>query len=407
MLVILVGGTIIFVALHFILDSLLFQSEIETVSVPDSAVQYLVEHSESINLDDESFNLQILEPYLEQNEFFLMGIAYGCAYNHEISFKLLKYLYHHADVRYYVAEISYSGAQLLNRYLGTGDEGILAELFDNCKGTLFWTQENYNLWKKLHEFNKSLPQDERITVIGRDLEQVPALTFQYLRTLLPDEEPPAEIAEEINSIKAVYSVDKRFAVVATKLQQALEDHDALFRDYLKNQYQEFVRVVDNMARTVEFIESRDYNLRSEHGYQFLKQCYLARRGNFYGQCSDFDVMQRKPADSEVQPLAALLNQEDSRFAGKVLSIKCFYRSSKLLTAGRYGTYDTRKFSTITYDTKATGLEIKQPVIFDLQAKGSPFREQALMVPEGATTDYYQMMIIIQGSPAETPLETSK
>jgi len=54
------------------------------------------------------------------------------------------------------------------------------------KGTYFWTKENYEHWKNVRTLWESLPEEEKFSLIGIDIEHQPILALQYLESLLQE-----------------------------------------------------------------------------------------------------------------------------------------------------------------------------------------------------------------------------
>ena len=84
-------------------------------------------------------------------------------------------------------ELGYSHAYFINKYLDTRDLNILEEMYKSLKGTYEWNKDNYNHWRKLYEYNKTLPVDKRIRVVGVDIEhQIGCNAYRYLVDVLPE-----------------------------------------------------------------------------------------------------------------------------------------------------------------------------------------------------------------------------
>lgn len=75
-------------------------------------------------------------------------------------------------------------AGFLQKYLETGDEELLKLAFAETRHTYFYTQERYNLWRRLRALQESLPEGERLHLVGLDVEQQPILALRYLQHLL-------------------------------------------------------------------------------------------------------------------------------------------------------------------------------------------------------------------------------
>ena len=63
-------------------------------------------------------------------------------------------------------------------------------MYKSLKGTYEWNKDNYNHWRKLYEYNKTLPVDKRIRVVGVDIEHQIDNAYRYLVDVLPEREVP-------------------------------------------------------------------------------------------------------------------------------------------------------------------------------------------------------------------------
>src|SRR3954454_11364895 len=98
-----------------------------------------------------SFDASLLD--VRGKEVFLFGEEHNVTVNVDLDLALLKYLHKTAGVRVYLAEMNYSAAVLINRYLQGGDEKPLIFIFRELRGTLAWTVEYRLFLDRLREWN--------------------------------------------------------------------------------------------------------------------------------------------------------------------------------------------------------------------------------------------------------------
>ncbi len=151
--------------------------------------------NKGINLDLNNDNTFVVIPdsIVINNEIIFTGESHGVKESLDIELNLLKYLNRKYKTRYLLLELGYSTSQLLNNYLETGNKEILNNIFKWLEGTYYWTNEQYKKWIDLYEYNKLLPDDEKIICVGVDVEHQYLSAIDYLETILPDGEPPEEI----------------------------------------------------------------------------------------------------------------------------------------------------------------------------------------------------------------------
>src|SRR5690554_723352 len=107
---------------------------------------------------------------LYNNQAFVVSELHGFKENTNIKYHFLTYLHSNKNVNIYLGEISFSSGYLLNEYLKTGNEEILAKVFSFYEGSTFYTLEEYKFYKNLYKYNKNLPRDKQINIYGIDIE---------------------------------------------------------------------------------------------------------------------------------------------------------------------------------------------------------------------------------------------
>ena len=146
---------------------------------------YLEKNHSAICPEDESMkDLSIMDDDLKNSEIFLTGENHGVKANIELRIKFLRYYKERTNFKYYLCELPYSMTYFLNKYLETKDEDILKNIYEPLKGTDAWNKDEYDYWGYLYEFNKKLPEDDRITLIGPDIEHQPQNAIRFMKYCL-------------------------------------------------------------------------------------------------------------------------------------------------------------------------------------------------------------------------------
>ncbi|NLK44123.1 MAG: erythromycin esterase family protein, partial [Tissierellia bacterium] len=238
----------------------LFQASIVHWEVPDDkekiVEEYLLDNYSIVNLENENEfgDLSILDSDLEGKEIFFTGEYHGIKDNVKLRMKFLKYFKEKTDFKYYLCELSYSDAYIINKYLDTGDLKVLEELYKSLKGTYEWNKDNYNHWKDLYEYNKTLPQNKKIQVVGVDIEHQIDIGYRYLVGVLPEKEVPDEIKEKIEGILDLFNDVNNFynglAVEHSRqLLKDMEEKENIYREYLGDNFNGFKLVNLNILNT--------------------------------------------------------------------------------------------------------------------------------------------------------------
>ncbi|CCQ92807.1 hypothetical protein CULT_110045 [[Clostridium] ultunense Esp] len=363
----------------------------------------------------DKLGLSIIEGDLRNKEIFLTGENHGVKANAELRMKFLKYIKEKTDFRYYLCEIPYSMAYFLNLYLEIGNEDILKEVYISLKGTDAWNKDDYEHWKEVYEFNKGLPKEKRITIVGIDIEHQPENAFKFMDYCISSQyifKEMEEIANYINLInkRNVNISSHELIRFCEKLVDELVSKEDLYKTLLGENFYGFKHVNRNLLNMLEVYSSNNFNgVRDKKMYlNFLELDKRLPKGKYFGQIGLSHVFQK--SFPHVTWFGAALNSQKSKFKGKILSIAYAYHNCRYL----YPTTRKNYISSInTLDTtlKAFNYFVNDKyIILKLNGENSPF-SQALLWPvvhkfpgEGVTTDYFQYLIIINNSKAVDTLE---
>ena len=94
-------------------------------------------------------------------------------------------------------EQGYSWGWMLDKYLQTGDTAVL-HILNNYSYSIY-----EKMFEELRAYNESLDSNDKIKVIGIDVERFFGLAVRTLSYLLPDKDPPDEISLEVESLKGL------------------------------------------------------------------------------------------------------------------------------------------------------------------------------------------------------------
>ena len=151
-----------------------------------ASLDFLRANTADISGDDVSNPL--FDAAFYRHQYFFFGENHGSARPQQTDYALFTHLHRKAGVRYYIAEVDFIKAALLNGFLATGDTTFLNKVFRSWKqDTAQWAnKEHYQNWIRLRNFQASLPVRSRFTVIGLDVLQDQTLVAAYLQPFVQE-----------------------------------------------------------------------------------------------------------------------------------------------------------------------------------------------------------------------------
>ena len=378
--------------------------------MPIEAFEYLEAEAKAISVAN-PIHLASLAAVLADHQFILTGESHGIAFNYDLELMMLQFLVEEDWLDYYVPELPFSFCYFLNQYLENGDETILDRLFAPLEGTFTWTQEAKAHWQHVRDLFQSLPPDKRFTVVGIEVEHQARNAQWMMQDLLPSANPPAFLAEKIESLhQLVTSKNDNYLELynlALSLKSLLINQSGEMKTFLGANFNEFSILNQLVIDTHEARFDDTFSTKREALiYQsFLRNKDLFSSGNSYGQWGANHIYQH---DIEgVDWLANKLNaKENSPLQGRVYSILYLYHDCKALFKDPYR---KANFSNLFYVRDFKKISNQDITFFRLDRPGSPFQEQliwpstSLLLSEGVTTDYVQSLFLIRESPAASPL----
>ncbi|NEU05009.1 erythromycin esterase family protein [Clostridium senegalense] len=381
--------------------------------------EYLKKNYSSVDLEDESEfkDLAIMDSDIEGKEIFFTAELHGTKANEQLNMKFLKYFKEKTDFKYYLCELSYSDAYFINKYLETGDIKILEDIYKPLKGTFAWNKDSYNHFKKLYEYNNTLPKESRIQVVGADIEHQPINAYRFLVDVLPDKEAPKEIKSVIDKIKNKFNdsdeFDKTFAQCSNELQNNIEKNENIYKEYLGENFTGFNLVNLNVLNSVEAYKHEDYvdwnNTRDNmiyKNFQILQK--ELPKGKYYGQWGLNHTFQSKEKD--IMWFAAYLNSDDSIFKDKILTVIYNYDDCDMMGITDTMEYTTNELNIMYPQIKETNDLLEGNLnIYKLTSENSPFSETPMYYTfngeeiEANMLDFFQYIVCIKDSKATEPL----
>ncbi len=247
-----------------------------------------------LNLEDkEDFTaFALLDSVVQDHNVFFVGENHNFKKsNVGLQLKMFRYLHKQAGVRTIVFEAGIARGWLVNRYVQTGDSSILE--------TLERYSFNYyaELYKGLREFNLDLPENEKINVVGLDVERSLPTSIKVLSMLLPKGPIPESIVVDVEAIVGLalsydeqtqkqensgeqdsYYYDSYTSIDPERsFDSIIERFDSLSKDYkafLKDDYDLFEKVVKETQIGQQWYEDKE-NLLIQADY--IREAYMFSR----------------------------------------------------------------------------------------------------------------------------------
>ena len=136
----------------------------------DANVAYLAKHRRSIS--EATADTDLFDADFYNNQVFLLGENHGTADVQWVDQLLLKHLNRKIGLRYYIAEMDSIRAGRLNEFLTNTekDTALLKHIVRDVERRIPQqaSQELFEKWMSLHEYNQRLADSLKITIIGID-----------------------------------------------------------------------------------------------------------------------------------------------------------------------------------------------------------------------------------------------
>ncbi|MCR4030794.1 MULTISPECIES: hypothetical protein [Flavobacterium] len=135
----------------------------------DNNISYLSKNNVQIS---NSINEKLFDTDFYKSQVFLLGEIHGYADNQVIDREMLFFLNKKIGIKYYIAEMDSLTAKKLNSFLLEKQKNkvVLKEVVENIKQRIPQqsSQELFEKWSSIYDYNQNLADSLKITVIGID-----------------------------------------------------------------------------------------------------------------------------------------------------------------------------------------------------------------------------------------------
>ncbi|HZK56710.1 MAG TPA: hypothetical protein VFD17_00240 [Clostridia bacterium] len=368
---------------------------------------YLEKNHSVIYPENESMeDLLIMDDDLKDSKMFLTGENHGVKANIELRKKFLRYYKEKTNFKYYLCELPYSMTYFLNIYLETKDENILNDIYEPLKGTDAWNKDEYDYWGYLYKFNKGLPKNDRIILIGSDIEHQPQNAIRFMKYCLDKNHVSGAINDYIEEfINKDDIMDEESEHFYKRIKKKLAQNEDSYRNLLGEYYFKFKHVNNNLMNRLEVYTGNNFNgVRDVKAYEnFLNISSRMPKGKYFGQLGLSHIFQK--SFPQISWFGSSLNKEGSQFRNKVLSVAYAYQNCRYLYPTTRRNYES-SIDTLDSSIEEFGYFIDSDyTLFKLNGEGSPFKKELIWPLEhksptgGVTIDYFQYLVVAKDSEA--------
>ena len=351
---------------------------------------------------------------------FLAGEYHAQTKGYQSKKMLIQYLHENQDVDYLICELGMGQGFLLDDYIQTGNEENLIFMMEELEGTLAYTQDEYQLWKWLYDYNQQQPENDKLHIIGLDIEFQKKTSARGLSLLLDNSVTPAkEIQPLIERIK------ESDGTAVKEFPQTLEKYPEQMKEVFGENFPWAEQYAKNVAATNQFYDWMEEGKTNFHQIRddkmtdnlFFAMEQLPENAKFFGQFGAGHVLQSETTmDSLLKEknnrFAMQLQEDDSPVKGEVCSIYLVFLQKS--QSPRSTNYYLMNESEIPVDSFQD--YFAQDTFIPLDEKGSPFTrygEEQVQDREGSDnkaamglTDYFQKILLLPDSEACEPYQKS-
>lgn len=179
------------------------------------------------SLDSMSFTAVF--PELLNHDLVFYGFIHGAEMTQQVDGKLVIELLQNG-FKYYAPEVSYSAAFFLNKFLATGDETYLTYALQSYAAQQDASVQWMEKYQSIYAYNQTLPESERLTIIGTDKEGSRELRITHLAHLLPAENSGIPI---LDSLRKYTVLDEEWSFMSGKhVFKLANKHNCSYRSIL-------------------------------------------------------------------------------------------------------------------------------------------------------------------------------
>ncbi|WP_291581911.1 erythromycin esterase family protein [Clostridium sp. UBA6640] len=396
---------------------------------PMDNIDYIKKNSRDLKLNDINDNndLDLIWEDIKDKSVIFTNETHGVKENTDIQYKFINYLMDNWDLKYFLMECGHASGLIFNKYLQSGDEKLLDDIFQWGIVGKMNTESTKALMKKLYLKNKDLPEEKQLTIVGLDvMEGVEGVTYYFKNILEKYKEMPKEQLDKMRKILECSEEEDTIGEKSSKFSKAIEDlekdlkvNEDIYAKYLDGEEIFNLKlIVNNLKNSSKLgytidggitVNKELYEARDKVNYENFKKIFEHFGGGKYYCHYGIDHVYQNEINN-VKFLGANI-KEDPNFKDQIYSINTIYKEGQCYN---YSDLSPMHFYSITTELenilKDAGIENGNKIIV-LDAKKSPYKknifkecfsfldvyvdEKLFEANKGATTDYFQSIIVIE------------
>jgi len=398
---------------------------------------YLAKNNEKITIGGNN-SLAIFDEAFYNNQLFLVTESHGYYKPNQLDAELFMQINKKNGVRYYVAEIDFSQAYYINKYLETGNEDLLKAIYEHWynEQAQWGSKAGFEKWKNLYNYNLTLAKGKKIIVLGLDEAQDLNMNEKLLTEIAAAAKYKAgnKMIDSLLSFARINldnDTTRSFVKFTRRLATDITANENSYKKIFKSNYFAFQFIIKNIASK----KGREDKI-FENFTTFYNEYKLADK-KMYGFWGRFHGMQ--DSINSGLSFSAMLKKSNLPMAEKIVSIPVFCVESASMLPTQFLPEMARDKGTIfskaamvnddsmiyTVDGIKTFRKFvgkNENVIFKLNGASSPFNKGLYMVESNskfdktfnwlgnknaATTDYFQYAIVVSNSEWAVPYGDNK
>jgi len=296
-------------------------------------------------LEENRFDLTSTNFEFPQKDFKIIGFGayHGSSKTEDTEIELLKSLTKNKSIKYYLPETDFSIAHYFNDYLKNGDTILLKDLV-----TLYGfrvpqerTIEVYQKWKELKKLNDQLTENDKLEVVGIDIQVNYKYVSKHILELIDESEnelkPIQGIREMVKTDTTSYELgDLSYAFRILK--NFVTDYDGNKDEYQKHVLNkpEFEHIVRNLKISFNF--STEYSDRDKvmyDNYISLDSIYHFKKHPQYLRMGFSHIEKSREGKSGYPYFFARLIENKIYEKNNILSIIGYFTDSKVVWDEQY------------------------------------------------------------------------
>lgn len=415
------------------------------ISLPANEKSYIGKNSSNIdftNYEDYSA-LEIFDDSVKDKKIVLTNEEIGIKENAQIQYKFISYLMDTWKLKYFLVDVGYAEAAIINEYLQTGDEALLESYNNSSMGYAFIGDSKQEMLKKLYLKNSQLPDNKKLNIMGIGINesfQSVDLYFKRIISRNPDLtdkqiENINNILENLKSEEIITNIsndeelEKRNEIILKHIDNFYSDINANEEEYkeaLNDDLNNIKIVLDNIKNLQEIMKTyHQDDSNNKNGNEKYSQYLYDNLNSFYKDMNMkrcyihvYQIYSYQHKILDVDFLGAKI-AKDKKFKDKVLGINVIYQKGKFNFDNTHMQINAARedLNTLLEEIKLD----KEDMVIDLNNSRSPYKRKFTPIyfpfPDdilysqedvageevggiigkkpGVTTDYFQGVIIIK------------